>query len=28
MDNHAHMLIEVIETKLAKIMQGIQQVYT
>ncbi|MDD4569241.1 MAG: transposase [Tepidanaerobacteraceae bacterium] len=28
MDNHAHLLIEVRNTKLSKIMQGIQQVYT
>ncbi|OGO81997.1 MAG: hypothetical protein A2Y18_01390 [Clostridiales bacterium GWD2_32_19] len=28
MDNHIHMLIEVSEVPLAKIMQGIQQVYT
>lgn len=28
MDNHAHMLIEVEEIALNRIMQGIQQVYT
>jgi REP element-mobilizing transposase RayT len=28
MDNHAHLLIEVKDTPLSKIMQGIQQVYT
>ncbi|HAN10033.1 MAG TPA: hypothetical protein DCP90_05385 [Clostridiales bacterium] len=27
MDNHAHMLIEVVKTKSAKIMQGIQHKY-
>ncbi|HBY21345.1 MAG TPA: transposase [Clostridiales bacterium] len=28
MDNHVHMLIEVKETELSRIMQGVQQVYT
>ncbi|HCC06999.1 MAG TPA: hypothetical protein DEP72_02360 [Clostridiales bacterium] len=28
MDNHVHLLLEVGDTPLTKIMQGIQQVYT